>query len=67
MAFLIHSLVYLVVIFLACKSDVLAKIVISLIHVLIRELSKGGGGMCIRLYCLNVSIIGCVRQFVKFL
>ena len=66
MAFLMHSLVYLVVIFLACRFDVLAIVAIYLIHVLIRKPSVGGGGMCIRLYCLSVSIIGCICQFVRF-
>lgn len=67
MAFLMHYLEYLVVMFMACKFIVLAIIAISLIHIFIKDSSIGGGGMCIWLYCLNVSIIGCVRQFVRFL
>ena len=47
MAFLIHSLVYLVVIFLACMFAVLANVANSFIHSFFCKSSFGGGGMLI--------------------
>ena len=48
MAFLIHSLVYLVVIFLACMFAVLANVANSFIHSFFCKSSFGGRGMLIR-------------------
>ena len=45
MAFLIHSLVYLVVIFLACMFAVLANVANSFIHSFFYK-SSFGGGIC---------------------
>ena len=47
MTFLIHSLVYLVVIFLACMFFVLANVANSFIHAFFCKSSFGGGGMLI--------------------
>ena len=58
MAFLIHSLVYLVVIFLACMFAVLANVANSFIHSFLCKSSFGGGGMLIWLWLFNSFIIG---------
>ena len=47
MAFLIHSFVYLVVIFLACVFAILANVASSFIQSFFSKLSFGGGGMLI--------------------
>ena len=52
-AFLIRSLVYLVVIFLACKFATLANVVISFIHVFNCKLFSDGG-VCV---CVCVSLV----------
>ena len=63
MAFLIHSLVYLVVIFLACMFVVLANVANSFIHSFFCKSSFGGKDMLIWVWLFNSCIIGCVRQF----
>ena len=63
MAFLIHSLVYLVVIFLACIFAVLANIASSYIHSFFSKSLFGGEGMLIWVWLFNSCIIGCVCQF----
>ena len=64
MAFLIHSLVYLMVIFFACIFVVLANVASSFIHSFLNKSSFGGGGMLIWIWLFNSCIIGCVRQFL---
>ena len=63
MAFLIHSLVYLVVISLAWKFAVLANIANFFIHSFFCKSSFGGRGMLIWVWLFNSYIIGYVRQF----
>ena len=64
MAFLIHSLVYLMVIFLACMFAVLANVANSFIHSFFCKSSFGGRGMLIWVWLFNSCIIRCVRQFI---
>ena len=47
MAFLIHSLVYLVVIFLACVFAALANVASSFIQSFFSKSSSGGGGILV--------------------
>ena len=47
MVFYIHSLVYLMVILLACIFAILASIAKKFIHPSLSKLSFGGGGMLI--------------------
>ena len=61
MAFLTQSLMYLVVIFLACIFFVLAHIVNSLIHSFLSRSSFGGVGMLVWVWLFNSSIIGCIH------
>ena len=63
MAFLIHFLVYLVIIFLACVFAILASMAISLIHSFFSKSSFGGKGMLMCVWLFNSCIIGCIRQF----
>ena len=64
MDFLIHSLVYLMVIFLACKFAILANVANSFIHSFFCKTSFGGEGMLIWIWLFNSCIVGCVRQFI---
>ena len=59
-SFLIHSLMYLVVIFLACIFDGLASIA------LLSKSSFGGGGILVWVWLFNSCIFGCIRQFLIF-
>ena len=63
MAFLIHPLVYLVVIFLACRFAILANIANSFIHSFSCKSSFGGRDMLIWVWLFNSCIIECVHQF----
>ena len=65
-AFFTHSLVNLVVIFLASSFAILAILARFSIQVLYRLVSFGGGGMLIYVWFINSSIIGCICQFGLF-
>ena len=58
MAFLIHSFVYLVVIFLACIFVVLASVASSFIQSIFSKSSSGGGGMLMWVWLFSSYIIG---------
>ena len=58
MAFLMHSFVYLVVIFLACVFAVLANIASSFIQSFFSRSSSGGGGMLMWAWLFSSYIIG---------
>ena len=62
-AFLIHSLVYLVVIFFACIFAILANVASSFIHSFFSKSSFGGEGILIWVWLFNLCIIGCICQF----
>ena len=67
MDFLMHSLVYLVVILFACVFVILANVASSLIHSFFSKSSCGGGGMLIWVWLFNSFIIGCIHQFIVLL
>ena len=67
MAFLIHSLVYLVVIFLACRFAILANVANSFIHSFFCKSSFDGGGRLIWVWLFNSCFIGFVCQFTMLL
>ena len=64
MAFLMHSFVYLVVIFLACVFTVLASVTSSFIQSFFSKRSFGGGGMLMWVWLFSSYIIGWLRQFI---
>ena len=64
MAFLMHSFVYLVVIFLASVFAVLASVASSFIQSFFSKSSFGGGGMLMRVWLFSSYIIGWLRQFI---
>ena len=58
MAFLMHSFVYLVVIFLACIFVVLANVASSFIQSFFSKSLFGGGGMLMWVWLFSLYIIG---------
>ena len=64
--FFTHSLVNLVVIFLASSFAILAILARFSIQVLYRSVSFGSGGILICVWFINSSIIGCICQFGLF-
>ena len=64
MAFLIHSFVYLVVIFLACVSPILVNVASSFIHSSLSKSSSGGEGILMWAWLFSSFITGCVHQFI---
>ena len=64
MDFLIHSFVYLVVIFLACIFAILANVASSFIQSFFSKSSFGGGGMLMWVWLFSSYIIGWLRQFI---
>ena len=64
MVFFKHSLVYLVVIFLACMFAILVNVTNSFIHSFFCKSSFGGRSMLIWVWLFNSCIIGCVCQFI---
>ena len=58
MDFLIHSFVYLVVIFLACIFAVLASVASSFIQSFFSKSSSSGGGMLMWVWLFSSYIIG---------
>ena len=58
MAFLIHSFVYLVVIFLAYVLAALASIASSFIQSFLSKSSSGGGGILVWVWLFSSNIIG---------
>ena len=66
MDFLIHSFVYLVVIFLACIFAILANVANSFIQSFFSKSSfgGGGGGMLMWVWLFSSYIIGRLRQFI---
>ena len=58
MAFLMHSFVYLVVIFFACIFAILANVASSFIQSFFSKLSFGGGVMLMRVWLFSSCIIG---------
>ena len=58
MAFLIHSFMYLVVIFLARIFAILANVASSFIKSFFSKLSFGGGGMLMWVWLFSSYIIG---------
>ena len=59
-----HSLVYFVVIFLACIFSVLATVANSFIHSFFSKSSFGGRDMLVWVWLFNSCIIGCIANFL---
>ena len=63
MAFLIHSFVYLVVIFLACMFVILANVANSFIQFFFSKSSFDDRNILVQVWLFSSYIIGCVCQF----